>query len=81
MPTATIPSDSRKGALRIDEAAAYVGLNRITLYRLVNRCEGPKVVRIGRRVLFRQSDLDAWIASKVVDGGSYVPVGGDDAKS
>ena len=64
MPAANLSPDIRSGAFNIDEAAHYVRLNRFTLYRLVNRGEGPRVVRIGRRVLFRPSDLDAWLEAR-----------------
>jgi excisionase family DNA binding protein len=49
------------------EAADYLRLSIRTLERL--RCSGfgPKFIRCGRRsIRYQQSDLDAWIASRVV---------------
>ena len=46
-------------------AAAMLGLSPRTLERF--RCTGfgPVYRKLGRRVLYRPADLDAWIASRV----------------
>jgi len=48
------------------EAATLLGLSPRTLERF--RCTGfgPAFSKLGRRVLYRQSDLDEWIAANVV---------------
>lgn len=46
--------------MRINEAAAYLGISRNTLKR-----HGPKPVRLGpRTVVWTRASLDAWLASK-----------------
>jgi excisionase family DNA binding protein len=51
------------------EAAEYVGLSPATLVtdRCTRRMKIPHL-KLGKRVLYRQSDLDAWIESRVVRG-------------
>jgi hypothetical protein len=46
-------------------AALLLGLSPRTLER--HRCTGfgPPFVKAGRRVLYRQADLDAWIIDRV----------------
>jgi len=62
----TPTGDARsKGAMSIPEGARYCSINEYFLYRLIARGEGPRVVRIGRRILLRQADLDAWLESRV----------------
>lgn len=53
--------------LRLKEAAQYLGVSRPTLWRLQqNDPLFPKVIRITSRCcVFRKSDLDAYLASKV----------------
>jgi predicted DNA-binding transcriptional regulator AlpA len=52
------------------EAARTLRLSERSLERL--RCSGlgPKYVKLKRRVLYRQFDLEAWIASRVVGSTS-----------
>jgi excisionase family DNA binding protein len=51
--------------LTTKEAADYLRLSERTLERL--RCSGlgPKFVKCGRSVRYRQTDLDEWIASRI----------------
>lgn len=53
---------AEKGLMTLDEAAAYLGVAKITLRRWTLKGELP-CVRIGRRGdrRFRQEDLDAYI--------------------
>lgn len=46
------------------EAAGYLGLSVSTLAKLRLTGEGPRYVRLGRRVLYDPSDLDAWISAR-----------------
>jgi excisionase family DNA binding protein len=53
--------------LRVDEAAARLGLARSTVYSLVADGTLP-VVRIGRAVRVPITALDAWVAAQTVVG-------------
>ncbi|WBQ11226.1 helix-turn-helix domain-containing protein [Hyphomonadaceae bacterium ML37] len=46
------------------ETASYLGLSVSTLAKLRLTGEGPRYVRLGRRVLYDPADLDTWIASR-----------------
>jgi predicted DNA-binding transcriptional regulator AlpA len=62
--------------LSTDEAASYLGLSPQTLRRgrmegcRDNRVGSPPYIKIGKSVRYLRSDLDAWIASHRVSGGS-----------
>jgi hypothetical protein len=45
-------------------AAEYLTLNKSTLVRLNQRGEGPPRSRLGRRVIYRLVDLDAWVRAR-----------------
>jgi hypothetical protein len=47
------------------EAAKVLRLSERTLERMRLTGLGPTYVKAGRRVLYRQTDLEAWIASQV----------------
>ena len=52
------------------QAAEYVGLSTSLLAKLrmsENRSRGPAFVKIGKAVIYRRADLDAWLASHVVE--------------
>lgn len=47
------------------DAAAYIGLAPATLAKI--RCisnDGPPFIRLGRKIMYRQSDLDAWLDAR-----------------
>jgi len=48
------------------EAALALRLSERTLERSRVSGTGPVFVKCGRRVLYRQSDIDEWISSRVV---------------
>jgi excisionase family DNA binding protein len=48
------------------EAATVLRLSERTLERLRVQGLGPKFVRCGRSVRYRQSDLEEWITARVV---------------
>ena len=54
------------------EAASALRLSERTLERSRVNGSGPVFVKLGRRVLYRQTDLDEWIASRVVSSTSEV---------
>lgn len=48
-------------AISIAQLAANTDVSRATIYRMIkNKC-GPKLVRMGRRVLVRPEDAEAWL--------------------
>ncbi len=51
--------------LDIDQAARFVGLKKGTLYNMVSRKAIPHY-KLGNRVLFKESDLEAWFEDKRV---------------
>jgi excisionase family DNA binding protein len=52
------------------ECAEHLRLSERTLERLRTSGGGPKFVRMGRSVRYRLSDVEAWIASRVVGSTS-----------
>jgi excisionase family DNA binding protein len=51
--------------LNIDQAARFLGLKKGTVYNMVSRKVLPHY-KIGRRVFFRQTELEAWFKSKFI---------------
>ncbi|AMN45047.1 helix-turn-helix transcriptional regulator [Rhodoplanes sp. Z2-YC6860] len=45
-------------------AASFVGLSESTLAKLRLNGNGPVYCKLGRRVVYRLVDLDAWLASR-----------------
>ena len=54
------------------EAAKALGLSTRTLERLRLTGSGPRFAKLGRRVLYRPVDLEAWVASRLVASTSEV---------
>lgn len=56
-------------------AAEFLGISEVYLrsLRLKLDPEGPPYVQIGRRVLYRPSDLSTWLDSKVVTPATAFP--------
>lgn len=52
------------------EAARVLRLSERTLERLRVTGNGPVYVKAGRSVRYREADLEAWIASRVVSSTS-----------
>jgi len=59
------------------EAAKLLRLSERTLERLRLTGGGPSYVKCGRSVRYRQADIDAWVAQRVV--ASTSAMGGGDA--
>ena len=55
------------------EAASYVRLGKPTLERFRVTGEGPRYAKLGGAVRYRRSDLDEWLASRVIGSTSEVP--------
>jgi len=51
--------------LNIHQASMYIQLSTATLARMRKDNSGPAYVKLGARVLYRKTDLDAYIESKV----------------
>jgi excisionase family DNA binding protein len=43
------------------EVADHLGIPLQTLYQWRTKGAGPRAVKVGRHLRFRQSDVDAWI--------------------
>lgn len=50
--------------LRTFEAAAYIGLSKSTLEKLRVTGGGPEYAALGRVVVYRIEDLDAWVLAR-----------------
>jgi predicted DNA-binding transcriptional regulator AlpA len=50
-------------ALNTEDAAAYCGSSASTFEKLRLTGGGPVYSKLGRRVVYRVTDLDAWLAS------------------
>lgn len=59
-------ADLPPAVLTTKEAARYLGLHPITLYRKAQRLEIPWVRLGDRKKGFSRTDLDLWIKSKTV---------------
>lgn len=55
----------RRAAMGTDEAAAYCGSAASTFEKLRLTGAGPRFVKMGRRVVYRVEDLDAWLAENI----------------
>lgn len=55
--------DAARSALPVSDAAQYLGLSASTLNKLRLTGDGPPYYKLSRRVVYRQSDLDAWLES------------------
>ncbi len=51
---------------RPNEAAEYLGVPVETLAQWRYRRQGPAYVKLGRRVVYRTADLDAWMDANTV---------------
>ena len=51
--------------LNIEQASKYIHLSTATLARMRRDNSGPAFVKLGARVLYRKTDLDAYIESKI----------------
>ncbi|WP_227657750.1 helix-turn-helix transcriptional regulator [Candidatus Magnetaquicoccus inordinatus] len=61
--------------MRREQAAEYLGLAVPTLEKMAVRGDGPPFAKLGRPVIYRKSDLDAWIAARVIVSTSQAPKG------
>lgn len=61
--TARITENARQMGplLTVDEVAKYLRTTPQALYNMRHRGEGPPAVRVGRKLLYAQSDLAAYL--------------------
>ncbi|CEF41900.1 hypothetical protein ASN_2619 [Acetobacter senegalensis] len=57
----------RRGLMRYQEAADYLGIAKGTLANWVSLRVGPRSIKIGSMRLFRQEDLDRFIEEKLFE--------------
>lgn len=92
---ATPPTDELRPTMRdrlplspatmnISQAAAYVGIAKSTLYTWRTRRPGfgPRAVKAGGALRYRQSDLDAWIEAhtEAFESGMQTEIHDDDER-
>lgn len=56
--------------LTTQEAAKYVRLSKPTLERFRISGDGPRFAKLGGAVRYRADDLDAWLASRLIQSTS-----------
>jgi predicted DNA-binding transcriptional regulator AlpA len=61
-------SDVTDELMTLRELAAYVRRPVATIYGWNSRGGGPPFIKRGRRVLYRQSDVQRWLAAGWTDG-------------
>lgn len=52
---------------RVTEAARYLGLGVSTMDKMRMEGRGPRYLKIGGRVFYRLTDLDAYIEAAVIE--------------
>ncbi len=52
--------------LKLREAAEVLGVQPGTIYSYHSKKIGPRYIKVGNRVRYRESDLEAWIASQTI---------------
>ncbi len=60
--------------LVIEEAADLMRLPVNTLYNLNAQGDAPPRYRVGRRVLYKRSEVNSWIENRRVESGPQLPV-------
>lgn len=61
-------TNSPRGALSSFEAAEYLGLSVATLRTWRCRGKGPSYVKLGRSVVYRIVDLEAYLEDNLIGG-------------
>lgn len=56
-----------KNRVTVDVAAKYIGLAPHTLSKMRSEGRGPRYLKVGNRVFYRLSDLDAYLERSVVE--------------
>ena len=69
-PTATATSKGMPGAdrlLDVSEVAAALGISKSSVYSMRYVGEAPPAIKLGNRLRWRRSDVEAWLAAQVSD--------------
>lgn len=53
------------GALDTNEAAIRTGLSPVTLRKMRLNGTGPRFLKLGRAVRYRETDIEAWLNARV----------------
>src|SRR5687768_8868607 len=56
------------------QAAQYTGLNKYKLRRLRKDGNGPPFIKQGNTILYRKSDLDAWLRERTFRANAERPM-------
>ena len=59
--------------LTVNDVCAVTGLKRSTIYAMIHHERIPVIKISGRCVRFRESDIQAWLESKLVDAKDKEP--------
>lgn len=62
---AKVPTPPPPGYLWTPEAALRIGLSKKTLYNYAHLGKGPQPRRIGRKLAYKISELDAWLRTEM----------------
>jgi predicted DNA-binding transcriptional regulator AlpA len=63
-----VPGPTPEPLVPLEPVLDYTGLTKSGFYSLRHRREGPPAYRIGRRLMFRWSDVEAWVELRRDDG-------------
>lgn len=55
------PTDTAYPSLNIEQVAGRLGVSTTTIFRMLARGEAPPSYKVGKRRLWRQSDVLAWL--------------------
>ncbi|MDP8927466.1 MAG: helix-turn-helix domain-containing protein [Actinomycetota bacterium] len=58
---------SKQRLMTVEEVCEYLRMSRDTLYYARYQGRGPKGYRVGRRLLFKPEDVEAWLESRADD--------------
>lgn len=65
--------------LTLHRVCDKTGLNRATIYRMVAAGQFPRQVKVGARSLWVQSEVEAWILSRIAERDMGESMGQRDA--
>ncbi|AEM87052.1 excisionase family DNA-binding protein [Streptomyces violaceusniger] len=57
--------NSRRPLATPDELAVYLGVSKATIYQWSSRGGGVPLIRVGRHLRARWTDVDAWLQQQV----------------
>ncbi|WP_369370129.1 helix-turn-helix transcriptional regulator [Promicromonospora sp. Populi] len=63
MSTDTLPTPLKKRLMTPEELADYLSVTLHCVYAWSSRGGGPRVLRVGGRLRYRETDVEAWLDS------------------